>query len=87
MRIIANHRDAGDPEEYALEGAEKRADHHLAPDAPVLFLEVEVQDASEFGGVMRVRGVQVGPHRVLRRLPWRARAPATGGSTLPAHFR
>ena len=71
VRIIANHRDAGDAEEYAVEGAEKRADHHLPPDAPVLFLEVEVQDASEFSSVMRVRGVEVGGHRVLR-----AEAPA-----------
>jgi hypothetical protein len=66
LRVLANHRDRGDAGEYAREGREKLLDHHLPPDTPVVFLEVEVRDASEFVEELIVRGVEVGPHRVLR---------------------
>lgn len=66
LQIIANHRDRGDAEEYEREGQAKRENHHLPPDTPVAFFEVSVQDASEFSGVLRVTGVSVGGHRVLR---------------------
>ena len=33
---------------------------------PILFLEVDVEDASEFEDVLEVRGVEVGGHKVLR---------------------
>jgi hypothetical protein len=32
----------------------------------VLFVEVQPGDVSEFGGVLPVRGVEIGGHRVLR---------------------
>jgi hypothetical protein len=32
----------------------------------ILFLEIEVSDASTFSNTIRVRGVQVGPYRILR---------------------
>jgi hypothetical protein len=66
IRVIANHRDSGDAAEYRDEGRVKLADHHLPPDARVLFLEVRVSDASEFAGALRVRGVDVEGYRVLR---------------------
>ncbi|MET0852577.1 MAG: amino acid transporter [Candidatus Rokuibacteriota bacterium] len=66
IRVIANHRDQGDAAEYRDEGRVKLADHHLSPDARVLFLEVRVSDASEFAGALRVRGIDVDGYRVLR---------------------
>ncbi len=66
VHIIANHRQAGDEEEYRLKEQRTREDNHIAPDVPVLFLEVSVCDASEFEDVLTVSGVQVGPYKVLR---------------------
>ena len=66
IRLIANQLDAGDAREYFLKEKEVREDTHLPPDAPVLFLEVTVCDASEFEDVLKVRGVEVDGYRVLR---------------------
>jgi hypothetical protein len=66
VQVIANHPDRGDVEEYEQEGPAKLQDHHLPPDTPVVFFEVRVQDASAFSGVLRVKGVNIGGHRVLR---------------------
>jgi hypothetical protein len=66
IRFIANQRDAGDPHEYFLKEKEVREDTHLPASEPVLFLEVNVNDASEFEDVLRVRGVEVGGYRILR---------------------
>ena len=45
---------------------EQREDNHIPPDEPILFLEVDVEDASEFEDVLEVRGVEIGGHKVLR---------------------
>lgn len=66
IRIIANQLDAGDKAEYQLKEEEARDHHLIPPDAPVLFLEIEVADASEFADVIEVRGVEVDGYRVLR---------------------
>jgi hypothetical protein len=66
IRIIANQHDAGDLAEYRDKEREARADTHLPPGSPVLFLEITVCDASEFEDVVEVKGVQVGKYRVLR---------------------
>lgn len=66
LRIIPNHPDARDEAEYRVEGAQIREDHHMPADVPLLFFEVYVRDASEFTDRMRVRGFEVGGHRVLR---------------------
>ena len=66
IRIITNHPEESNPEEYRREMAEHREDHNLPSQDPILFLEVEVCDASEFADVMKVEGLEVGGYRVLR---------------------
>jgi hypothetical protein len=66
IRIITNRPEETDEEEYRREMADHREDHNLPPRDPILFLEVEVRDASEFANVMKVEGKDVGGYRVLR---------------------
>ena len=68
IRIVAHRRRLrDDPEEYARKLEEQREYNRVPQDAPVLFLEIDVEDPSEFEEeVLEVRGVQVGEHRVLR---------------------
>src|SRR5262245_53698946 len=71
IRIIANRPDRGDVDEYRLKEKEERWNNHIPANDPVLFFEIRPGDVSEFSGVLRVRGVQVGNYKVLR-----ARSPA-----------
>jgi hypothetical protein len=66
IRIITNHPEESSPEEYRREMAEHREDHNLPSKDPILFLEVEVCDASEFAHVIKIEGMEVGGYRVLR---------------------
>jgi hypothetical protein len=66
IRIVANRRDRGDAEEYRTKEREKRLDNHIPTRDPVLFFEVTPGDASEFSGVLRVRGADIEGYRVLR---------------------
>jgi hypothetical protein len=66
IRIIANHPDDRTPREYLLKEREQRADNHIPPGEPVLFLEVTITDASEFAAPLRVQGQDIGGYRVLR---------------------
>ena len=67
IHIIAHRRRTGnDPEEYRRKQKEQREDNHIPPGEPILFLEVSVEDASEFEDVLEVSGVEVGGHKVLR---------------------
>jgi hypothetical protein len=64
--VIANRPGVGDVPEYAAKIREARDTHQLKPWEPVLFLEVATSDASDFSSVIAVRGVEIGPFRVLR---------------------
>ena len=65
LRLITNAPEDSNAEEYRREIADNRADHNLSVTDPILFLEVEVCDASEFANVMKVQGREVGGYRVL----------------------
>ncbi len=66
IRIIANRLDTGDALEYEIKEREKRTDNHIPAEEPVLFFEVTPGDASEFSGVLQIRGEKVDGYRVLR---------------------
>jgi hypothetical protein len=66
INIIANRPGPGDPKEYEEKLREARESHHLTEEDPVLFLEVERGDASEFSEVLLVRGARVEDYCVLR---------------------
>jgi hypothetical protein len=65
IHIIANRRQTGDERDYLLKEEEQREHSHIPSDV-VLFLEVDVDDPSEFEDVLEVRGVDVNGYRVLR---------------------
>jgi hypothetical protein len=66
IRIVANRREIGDVAEYRYKEHEKRVDNHIPSTDPILFYEVDVGDASEFTGKIKVRGVEVDGYRILR---------------------
>jgi hypothetical protein len=68
IHLIAHRRRySDDPEEYARKLEEQQEYNHIPGDAPVLFLEIDVEDPSEFEEeVLEVRGVNVSGYRVLR---------------------
>ncbi len=66
INLVANRRKAGTEFEYALKEQQVREDHRIPSQAPILFLEVQVSDASDFAGNIEVRGIEVGEYRILR---------------------
>jgi Amino acid permease len=66
IRIITNRCDRGDAAEYRMKEKEKREDNHIPPEEPIIFFEVTPGDASEFSGVLRIRGEEVDGYRILK---------------------
>lgn len=66
VRIVTNRRETGDITEYRFKEHEKRIDNHIPSGDPILFYEIEVGDASEFGGKLQICGVDVGGYKILR---------------------
>src|SRR5687767_8359482 len=66
VRIITNRVDRGDALEYESKEKEKRIDNHIPAGEPILFFEVTPGDASEFSGVLKIRGESVDGFKILR---------------------
>jgi hypothetical protein len=66
IRIVTNRRESGDASEYRFKEHEKRVDNHIPSGDPILFYEIEIGDASEFTGKLRITGADVGGYRILR---------------------
>jgi hypothetical protein len=66
IRIVTNRREKGDVTEYRFKEHEKRIDNHIPSTDPVLFYEIDLGDASEFKGKLKIRGVDVDGYRILR---------------------
>ena len=66
VRIITNRVDRGDALEYETKEKEKRIDNHIPAGEPILFFEVTPGDASEFSGVLKIRGETVDRFQILR---------------------
>jgi hypothetical protein len=66
VRIITNRRDRGDVLEYQMKEKEKRIDNHIPAGEPILFFEVTPGDASEFSGVLKIKGESVDGFKILR---------------------
>jgi hypothetical protein len=66
VRIIAHRPDKRVVEEYDRKEKQAREDHSLDNEEQVVFLEMVQGDASTFADDIDVRGVKIGPHRILR---------------------
>jgi hypothetical protein len=66
VRLIANKRQRGDAREYAIKEDRQREDSHIPAAYPILFLEVDVTDSSEFSSVLQIHGAEVDGYKVLR---------------------
>jgi hypothetical protein len=66
IRIVANRCETGDLKEYRFKEHEKRTDNHIPSSDPVLFYEINLGDASEFKGKLKIRGVEICGYKILR---------------------
>ena len=66
IRIIANEPDDRSDQEYREKEAEERADSHIPATDPILFLEVTVEDPSDFATTIDVVGEERYGHRILK---------------------
>ena len=66
IRIVTNRRETGDVTEYRFKEHEKRIDNHIPSADPILFYEIDIGDASEFSGKLKICGAEVGGYRILR---------------------
>ena len=65
-RGSTNRRETGDITEYRFKEHEKRIDNHIPSADPILFYEIDIGDASEFTGKLKICGTEVGGYRILR---------------------
>ncbi|WP_378731068.1 amino acid transporter [Nocardia brasiliensis] len=66
IRIVTHDFEHRGPKEYARKEAQQCWESHIPKGDRILFLEVIVQDPSEFSTDLRVTGVEVDGYRILR---------------------
>ena len=66
IRIVTNRREKGDMAEYRFNEHEKRTDNHIPSSDPIVFYEIDLSDASEFKGKLKIRGVEIAGYKILR---------------------
>ena len=66
LRIVTNRRETGDVDEYRFKESEKRVDNHIPASDPIVFYEIDLGDASEFKGKLRIRGLDIDGYKILR---------------------
>ena len=66
IRLISHRPAVRSVEEYDARDALARRAHNLSPNEQLLFLEIDPVDSSEFEASLRVTGVFVGRHKILR---------------------
>lgn len=66
VALIAHRRHWGTVQEYQLKEKKVREDNHLPDTDPVVFIEVQVSDASIFVDVIQVKGIEVGGYHILK---------------------
>ncbi len=65
IRIVCHDARHLDPAEYAAKEEQQRRDSNIPADEPILFLEANIRDASDFSSDLLVHGEQKGDYRVL----------------------
>ncbi len=65
LRLVPNHPETRDETEYERQTQEAREDHHIKPQEPILFLEGDVDDPSNFDDDIHVTGGEVDGYRIL----------------------
>jgi hypothetical protein len=66
IRLVPHRPNHRTVEEYGAKERHTRTVHHLDPGEHLIFIEIDQGDASEFDASLRVAGVYVGRHRILR---------------------
>lgn len=66
IRFIANKMQAGDLDEYDEKERIVRERNHISPKDQIVFLEVRINDASDFTSPVQVTAGRAGTHQILR---------------------
>ncbi|AYJ47428.1 amino acid transporter [Rhodococcus sp. P1Y] len=65
IQLVCHDSRHLEPEEYAAKEAQQRKDSRIPSDVPILFLEANIKDASDFSTDLVVHGRRRGDYRIL----------------------